>query len=179
MNMYTGQPTNARFGGIVLRIYTGINALLLVAVCVGLWVLAARANSHGIPPNTTLGFRSQHTLASLHGWYVAQRVGFHFAAIAATIAAVAALALVIVGYSRRLNPMLILVAPAVGGLAIGVCLIVAGQHADRAAVAVENSAALSSSPATKSRLPRYSAGELCDRRGVHTLSTRPNLGATT
>jgi hypothetical protein len=47
--------------------------LLLVACAVG-WFFAARANHHGIAPNTTLGFRSQHTLASVHGWYVAGNV---------------------------------------------------------------------------------------------------------
>src|SRR6202011_197062 len=41
---------------------------------------------------------------------------------------------------RRLNPMWIMIVPAIGGLAVGACLIIAGQRADRAAVAVEKSA---------------------------------------
>lgn len=58
---YTTHQTSS----VMLRIYAVLNALLPVSVCVFLWVLAARANNHG--------------------WYVAQRVGFHFAAIDATM----------------------------------------------------------------------------------------------
>jgi hypothetical protein len=54
---------------------------MLVGICGGMWVLAVAADSHGIPSNTNLEPRSQHTPASLHGWYVAQRVAFHVAAI--------------------------------------------------------------------------------------------------
>jgi len=86
---YTGQTPNARYGRIILGSYAALNGVLLVVVCAGAWILAARANSHGIAPNTTLGFRSEHTLTSLHGWYVAQRVGFHFVAVSATIITVA------------------------------------------------------------------------------------------
>ena len=62
------QTPNARYGRMMLRIWTASNGLLLIVVSAGLWFFAARANSHGIPPNTSLGFRSQQTLASLHGW---------------------------------------------------------------------------------------------------------------
>ncbi|HEY1842466.1 MAG TPA: hypothetical protein VGG53_20060 [Mycobacterium sp.] len=82
-------------------------------------------------------------MASLHGWYVAQRVGFHFAAVATTVITVAVLVVVVVAYARRLNPMWIMIGPVVGGLAVGGCMIIAGQRADRAAVAVENAAAYS------------------------------------
>jgi hypothetical protein len=138
--MYTDQTPNARYGRITLRIWTASNAVLLLAASAGLWVFAARANRRGIQPNTSLGFRSQHTLASLQGWYVAQRAGFHFAAIATTLVTVAVLVIVAVAYVRRLNPMWIMIVPAIGGLAVGACLIIAGQRADRAAVAVEKSA---------------------------------------
>src|ERR1700761_1861592 len=109
--IYTGETPNARYGRIVLGIYTALNGLLLIVGCAGAWFFNARANSHGIAPNTTLGFRSQHTLASLHGWYVAQRVGFHFAAVAATVITVAVFVIVAVALVRRLNPMWILVVP--------------------------------------------------------------------
>jgi hypothetical protein len=139
--MYTDQTPNARYGRITLRIYMALNGLLLIIVCAGLWFFAARANSHGIPPNTSLGFRSQHSLASLHGWYVAQRVGFHFAAVADTVITVAVFALVAVAYIRRLNPMWILIVPVIGGLAVGVCFMIAGHYADKSAISVETQAA--------------------------------------
>ncbi|MGH3971199.1 MAG: hypothetical protein ACRDTV_24620 [Mycobacterium sp.] len=139
--MYTDQTANARYGRITLRIYAALNGLLLIVVCAGLWFFTARANSHGIAPNTSLGFRSQHTLASLHGWYVAQRVGFHFAAIADTIVTVVVLAIMAVAYIR-FRPMWVLIAPIIGGIAIAVCVIIAGHHADRAAISVEAAVAL-------------------------------------
>lgn len=63
----------------MVRSYVATNALLLVGVCALLWVRTSRANDHGINPNELLGSRSQFTLGSLQGWYVAQRVRFHFA----------------------------------------------------------------------------------------------------
>jgi hypothetical protein len=95
-----------------------------------------RSNSDGIPPNTRLGFRTQHTLASAHGWYAAQRVGFHIAAIADTIVTAAVFTIIAVAYIRRLNPMWIFVAPIVGGLAIAACMVIAGNYADHAATTV-------------------------------------------
>src|SRR5277367_1901249 len=127
---YTGQTPNARYGRIILGSYAALNGVLLVVVCAGAWILAARANSHGIAPNTTLGFRSEHTLTSLHGWYVAQRVGFHFVAVSATIITVAVLGTIAVVFVRRLNAMWILIVPIVGGLAVGACVLIAGQRAD-------------------------------------------------
>jgi len=144
MSMYTDQTPNARYGRITLRIWTVSNGLLLVGVCAALWIFARRANSRSIQPNTSFGFRSQHTLASLHGWYVAQRVGFHFAAVAATIVTAAVLGIVVMAYLRRLHPMWIMLVPIIGGLVVGLCMIVAGQRADRAAVAVEKPAAYTS-----------------------------------
>jgi hypothetical protein len=134
---YTGETTNARYGRIVLRSYAALNALLLIAVCVGAWLLNAQANHHGIAPSTTLGFRSEHTLTSLHGWYVAQRVGFHFAAISTTVVTALVLGIVAVAFTRRLNALWILIVPIIGGLAIGGCVMIAGQRADQAAVTVE------------------------------------------
>jgi hypothetical protein len=139
--IYTGQTPNARYGRITIRIYAGLNLLLLVVVCAGLWFFVAKADSHGIAPNTSLGFRSQHTLASLHGWYVAQRVGFHFAAIGTTIITAAVFAIVAVVYIRRLNPMWVMIVPIIGAIAVAVCFMIAGQKADHAAVSVEPSAA--------------------------------------
>lgn len=134
---YTGETPNARYGRIVLGSYTAFNGLMLVGVSVGAWILNSRAHSHGIAPNTTLGFRSEHTLTSLHGWYVAQRVGFQFAAISATVITVAVLATVAVAFLRRLNAMWILIVPVVGGIALGGCVMIAGQRADHAAISVE------------------------------------------
>lgn len=136
--MYTNATPNSRPGAVTLRIYALVNALLLVGVCGFLWVLASRANNHGIPPSTSLGFRSQATLASLQGWYVAQRVGFHFAALAASGITVAAFGLAVVVYVRRASPAWILLIPALAGLGIGVSMLLAGQRADKAAVTVEN-----------------------------------------
>jgi hypothetical protein len=143
--MYTDQTPNARYGRITMRVWTAANAVLLVAASAGFWFFAARANRRGIQPNTSLGFRSQHTMASLQGWYVAQRVGFHFAAVSTTVVSLAVLVFVVVAYARRLNPMWIMIVPAIGGLAVGACLILAGQRADHAAAAVEKPAAMSQS----------------------------------
>jgi hypothetical protein len=118
-----------------------LNGFLLAVVCAGVWFLALRSSSHGIAPNTSLGFRSQHTLASLQGWYAAQRVGFHFAAVADTIITAAVFAIVAVAFIRRLNPMWILIVPVIGGIAVGVCFIIAGHQADHAAISVEIPAA--------------------------------------
>jgi hypothetical protein len=131
------QTANARIGRIVLGVYAGFNAVLLVAVCGFLWLFNARAHRHGISPNTHLGFRTQHTLASLHGWYVGQRVGFHFAAIAVTVITVAVLAVLAVAFVGRLNPMWLLIVPVLGGIAVGVCIVLAGHRADHAAITVE------------------------------------------
>jgi hypothetical protein len=135
--MNIDQTANARYGRIVLGVYAGFNGLLLVVACGVLWWLNARAHRHGISPNTSLGFRSQHTLASLHGWYVAQRVGFHFAAVAVTVITVAVLAVLAVAFVRRLNPMWVLIVPILGGIAAGVCIALAGHRADHAAITVE------------------------------------------
>jgi hypothetical protein len=135
--IYTGETPNARYGRIVLGIYAALNGLLLIVVSVSAWFFAARANSHGIAPNTTLGFRSQHTLASLHGWYVAQRVGFHFVAVAATVITVAVFAIVAVAFIRRLNALWILIVPVIGAIAMAVCFTIAGHRADHAAISVE------------------------------------------
>jgi hypothetical protein len=135
--MTIDQTANARYGRIILGLYAALNAVLLVGVSAVLWYFNARAHSHGISPNAQLGFRTQHTLASLHGWYVAQRAGFHFAAVAATVITVIVLAFIAIAAVRRLNPWWILLVPALGGVAVGVCLVVAGHRADAAAVSVE------------------------------------------
>jgi hypothetical protein len=132
---------NARYGRIVLGLYAGFNALLLIGACAVLWYFNGQAHDHGISPNAKVGFRTQHTLASLHGWYVAQRAGFHFAAIAATVITVVVFVLVALAAVRRLSALWILIVPIVGGLAIGGCLILAGHKADAAAVSVEKPAA--------------------------------------
>jgi hypothetical protein len=135
--MTIDQTANARCGRIILGLYAGLNAVLLVGVSAVLWYFNARAHSHGISPNAQLGFRTQHTLASLRGWYVAQRAGFHFAAVAATVITVIVLALIAIAAVRRLNPWWILLVPAFGGVAVGVSLVLAGHQADHAAVSVE------------------------------------------
>jgi hypothetical protein len=144
--IYTGETANARYGRIVLGIYVALNGLLLIVACAGAWFFAARSNRHGIAPNTTLGFRSQHTLASLHGWYVAQRVGFHFVAVAATVITVAVFAIVAVALIRRLNALWIFIVPVIGAIALVVCFVIAGQRADRAAISVETSPSTSAAP---------------------------------
>jgi hypothetical protein len=144
--MNIDQTANARYGKIVLVSYAALNGLPLIVVCAGSWFLAARASSHAIAPNTSLGFRSQHTLASLHGWYVAQRVGFRFAAIGATIVTSAVFAIVGVAFIRRSNPMWILIVPAIGGLAVAGCFMIAGHYADKAAISVETRAAFGVEP---------------------------------
>jgi hypothetical protein len=113
------------------------HAVLLCVVCAGLWYLAVRSSSHGIAPNTDLGFRSDHTLVSAQGWFVAQRVGFHFAAIAGTGVAAGVFVTIAVAYVRRLNARWFLIVPVIGGIAVGGCLIIAGVRADHAAIIVE------------------------------------------
>jgi hypothetical protein len=144
--IYTGETPNARYGRIVLGIYAAVNGLLLIAVCASTWFFTARANSHGIAPNTTLGFRSQHTLASLHGWYVAQRVGFHFVAVAATVITVAVFAVVAVAVIRRMNALWILIVPVIGAIALAGCFMIAGHRADHAAITVETPHSASAAP---------------------------------
>lgn len=117
----------------VIHFYAALNVLLLIATCAGLWFLAARSSSNSIPPNTTLGFRDQHTVASMQGWYAGQRVGFHFAAIAATIVTATVLAFLAVAYANHLKPMWILIIPVIGEIALVVCFVIAGRHADQAA----------------------------------------------
>jgi hypothetical protein len=136
-----GQTPIARDGRLSLGIYLVINLMLLFVVCAGSWFFAAKANHHGIPPNTSLGFRSEHTLASLHGWYVAQRVGFHTAAVTSTISTAAVLAAIAVAATKSLNRFWFLIIPVIGGLVIAICFLIAGQQADRAAISVEPSSA--------------------------------------
>jgi hypothetical protein len=66
----------------------------------------------------------------------------HFAAVASTVITAAVFAIVAVAYTRRVNPMWILIVPVVGGIAVAVCFMIAGQRADHAAISVETSAAL-------------------------------------
>jgi len=140
------QTPAARYRGRTMGFYLAFNGLLLVAVSAGSWFFAARANSHGIAPNTSLGFRSQHTLASLHGWYVAQRAGFHFAAIAATVITAAVFAIVAVALMRGLKPIWLMILPVVGQIAVAGCFIIAGHRADQAALTVETPPSHSAAP---------------------------------
>ena len=133
--MLTDQAQNSQYPKAI-HFYAGLNGLLLVVVCAGLWLLAARSSSNGIPPNASVGFRDQHTLASVPGWYAAQRVGFHVAALADTIVTAVVFAILAVAYSRRFNPIWIVIVPVIGGLAIAVCVMIAGHQADRAAISV-------------------------------------------
>lgn len=135
-----------RSGRLVLGAYTGFNVVLLLSACSFLWLQRSRAYHHGIAPNTSVGFRSQHTLASLRGWYVAQRVGFSFAATAATVVAVIVVVAIAVAVVRGMNPVWIPVIPIVGGVAVGVCLVLAGHRADGAAAVVETPPATSAPP---------------------------------
>src|SRR5215475_196477 len=116
--MQTSQTPDTRYPKFI-HFYVAFHAVLLIAVCAGLWWLAARSNRHGIAPNTDLGFRSDHTLVSAQGWFVAQRVGFHFAAIAVTVVAAVVFATVAVAYVRHLSAMWFLIVPVVGGIAVG------------------------------------------------------------
>jgi hypothetical protein len=124
----------------VIYVWVALNGLLLVVVCVAFWYFAARSAGNGIPPNTSLGFRDQQTLASTQGWYAAQRVGFRIAAIAETIVTATVFAIAIVTYARRLHPVWILIVSTLGGLSIVVCVLIAGHYADRAAISVNSSA---------------------------------------
>jgi hypothetical protein len=129
------QTPNARYPKTI-HFYAALNGLLLILGCAVLWYLAARSSSNGIPPNTSLGFRDQHTLASAQGWYAAQRVGFHLTAVVDTVITAVALAIAAVAYVRRFHPIWILIIPAIGGLAIAVCFMIAGHYADQAAILV-------------------------------------------
>ena len=53
---------------------------------------------------------------------------------------VAVFVIIAVAIVRRLNPMWILVVPILGGVAVGVCLVIAGHRADHAAISVETPA---------------------------------------
>lgn len=191
MALTVDQARNSRDRKASLRIYTAAHAVLLAAICIGMWILTARANSRGIQPNATLGFRSQATLASLRGWYVAQRVGFHFVAIGVTAITVAVYVALAFVFIRRSSPMWILIVPIIGGIAIGGCFLIAGQRADKAATSVETpkpSASMTSDcsadcPGQRVQI-RYAVksagaatgdliGEVPDLRSVLTLATRP------
>lgn len=172
MTTYTDQTPNARYGRITLRIYTALNVLVLIAVCAGSWIFAARANSRGIPPNTSLGFRSQHTMASLHGWYVAQRVGFHFAALAVTTVTVGVITILAVVFVRRSNPMWIFIVPVIGEIAVGACFMIAGHRADRAAISVETPKA---EPMSLEFRSRSTGSGYSHNRRAQNSETRPEL----
>jgi hypothetical protein len=146
--MTIDQATNARYGRIIVGLYVGLNAALLIGTSAVLWTFNSRAHSHGISPNGQFGFRTQHTLSSLRGWYVAQRAGFHFAAVAATVITVIVLALIVIAVVRRLNPLWLLLIPVLGGVAVGVSLVLAGHRADHAAVSVETPSRSASSNTT-------------------------------
>lgn len=150
---------NARYGRIVMGIYTALNLLLLTGVSAGTWILTVRARHHGIAPNTTLGFRTQATLASLHGWYVAQRVGFQFVAVSTTIVTAVVLAVIVVAHTRHKNPLWIFLAPALGAAVIAISFMIAGQRADAAATRVETTAAHGDSPASAAALSPMNALE--------------------
>lgn len=126
--------------GRVIRLYAVANGLLLVGTCVALWLLAWQADSDRVPPNRTVGFRDDQTLASEHGWYAAQRVGFHISALAATAITVVVSAVVAVVFVRRLHPAWVLIMPIIGELAIGVSLVFAGHFADKAAISITSTA---------------------------------------
>jgi hypothetical protein len=164
------QATNARYGRIVLGIYAVINAVTLIGAAIGLWVLSARANHRGIAPNTSLGFRTQHTLASLHGWYVGQRVGFRFAAISTTVIAVAVLVVLAAALLRGRKLWWIVPVPIVGGIAVGVAMVIAGQRAEHAAITVERPAATSAVPGALTRVNTNNGAPQCAsacRAGAH------------
>jgi hypothetical protein len=136
--VHTGQMPNT-LPRKVIYIWTALNGLLLVAVCVALWYFTARCASNGLPPNTSLGFRDQQTLASAQGWYAAQRVGFRIAAIAETVVTITVFAFAVVAYVRRFPPVWILIVSTLGGLSIVVCVLIAGHYADHAAISVNSS----------------------------------------
>ncbi len=146
-----------------------------------LWLLAVRSSSNGIPPNTNLGFRTEHTLASAQGWYAAQPVGFHLAAVADSVITVAVFAIVAVLYIRRFNPRWILVVPVIGGIAVAVCFVIAGHYADQAATSTATTPqALKSAAATQFQAGQsahvHSSGS--DRGGglgYVTRGTQPSL----
>jgi hypothetical protein len=142
--MQTSRAQNTHYPKII-HFYVAFHAVLLIAVSVGLWCLAARSSRHAVAPNTHLGFRSQHTLVSAQGWFVAQRVGFRFAAIAVTIVAAVVLAVVALAYGRRLNTMWLLIIPVIGGPShtvapssrAGPAGILSDLHPPRAAIMAE------------------------------------------
>ncbi len=121
-----------------IHLYAAFNGLLLLGTCASLWYFAARSGSNGIPPNTSLGFRDQQTLACAQGWYAAQRVGFHIAAITETVVTAVVFAVAAVVYIRRSHPVWILIVSTIGVLSIVVCLVIAGHYADRAAISVNS-----------------------------------------
>lgn len=127
--------------GKAIHVYTILNGLLLAGTCVGLWLLAARANNNGVPPNKTLGFRDDRTFASEQGWYAAQRVGFHIGAATATTITVVVFAVLAIAYVRRFPPVWALTVTIVGELAIAVCLLIAAHYADKAATMATSNAA--------------------------------------
>lgn len=124
-----------------IHFYTVLNGLLFAGICGSLWLLTARAHSNSIPPNTTLGFRDQRTLADPQAWYAAQQVGFRFGAVADTIVTVAVFAVVAVVYLRRFHPIWVLIVPVIGQIAIAVCFVIAGHQADKAASSVASTVA--------------------------------------
>jgi hypothetical protein len=133
-------PSPIRYSRTI-HIYAATNGVMLAGTSVGLWFLAARTTSNGIPPNRGLGFRDQQTLATEVGWYAAQRVGFHIGAVAATAITAAVFAAVAVVYTRRLHPAWALIVPSVGLAAVALSFLIAGHYADKAAVSATSSAA--------------------------------------
>ncbi|WP_131721825.1 MULTISPECIES: hypothetical protein [Mycolicibacterium] len=139
--MSTNQSSNTPAKSTLLRTYAITNSVLLIGITVALWYLRAQSDRNGIPPSGNLGFRTEHTLVSASGWYAAQRTGFHYAAIAATI--ITALAILAAATAIRLgaSQTWILILPPVGWIALIIAIVIAGSHADTAAISVAPNAA--------------------------------------
>lgn len=121
---------------ILISVYLLTNALLFGGISITLWILWGRARDHKIPPGTTLGFRSQETLASAKAWYAAQDIAFQFAAIGTTAVTLAVVATMAAGQIRRWSMFWSLVIPVGGWLAVAVCVLLAGWQADAMATAI-------------------------------------------
>jgi hypothetical protein len=143
--MNIDQTVNARYGKIVLVSYAALNGLLLIVVCAGSWFLAARANGHGIAPNTSLGFRSQHTLASCTDG-TSHRGSDSDLPRSLTPSLNRGVRDRRSGIIRRSNPMWILIVHAIGGRAVAGCFMIAGRYADKAAISVETPAVFGVEP---------------------------------
>jgi uncharacterized membrane protein len=107
-------------------------AVLLAAVAVLFWVLAARMRTDRLPPNWFVGIRTPATLDSPAAWYAAHRATAGHIRAAAAVCTVAAVVELVLARTEAPAAAVAIVALAAAVLVL-VAVVVAARAASRAA----------------------------------------------